>query len=173
MAGMTFEEMTVSLKEEEEKNPRIEKRIKTFNVKEGMTVVDYGCGPGMYIKYFSSIVGKNGKVFAVDINENAKDYVEKVIKENKINNVVFCLADEYNCKIEAEISDIVFALDVLHKIENQYRFLLELNRICKKNGIIILDDGHQSRTETKMSLEKIVDWKIKEETEDHIKLTKK
>jgi hypothetical protein len=28
--------------------PYIEKRIRKSNIKEGMTVVDYGCGPGRY-----------------------------------------------------------------------------------------------------------------------------
>ena len=28
--------------------PYIKKRVKNFGIKEGMTVVDHGCGPGRY-----------------------------------------------------------------------------------------------------------------------------
>jgi ubiquinone/menaquinone biosynthesis C-methylase UbiE len=38
----------------------IDKRIKNFGIKEDMTVVDYGCGPGRYTIRFSRIVGEMG-----------------------------------------------------------------------------------------------------------------
>ena len=41
--------------------PYIDTRIQHFNIQEGMTVVDYGCGPGRYTTRFSRIVGKGGK----------------------------------------------------------------------------------------------------------------
>jgi len=35
----------------------IDKRIKKFNIQNGMTVVDYRCGPGRYSIKFAEIVG--------------------------------------------------------------------------------------------------------------------
>lgn len=52
-----------------------------FNISEGDIVVDYGCGPGRYLKKASELVGDNGRVYAVDILEIALEYAEKEIKK--------------------------------------------------------------------------------------------
>jgi len=172
VTDILFQKMAISKKRSEKRNPKIENRVKTFNIKKGMTIVDYGCGPGMYINWLSKAVGENGKIFAVDVAEAAKKYIEKEIKKYELNNVTFYLAENYNSKIDTEIADIVVALDILHSIENTNSFLLELYRICKKDGLLIIDDGHQLRIKTKKALENVNCWEIIEETKDHIKLKK-
>jgi ubiquinone/menaquinone biosynthesis C-methylase UbiE len=44
--------------------PYIDKRVKSFGIQGGMTVVDYGCGPGRYTERFVRLVGETGKVYA-------------------------------------------------------------------------------------------------------------
>ena len=39
-------------------HPYIAKRVKKFGIKEGMTVVDYGCGPGRYTTKLAELVGE-------------------------------------------------------------------------------------------------------------------
>ena len=168
-----FDLMAISKKRSEKRKPKIENRVKTFNINENMIIVDYGCGPGMYINCFSKAVGDRGKVFAVDINENAKKYIEDITNKNNLRNVSFHLSEGYNSKIENEIADIVFALDVFHGIEDTNLFLDELYRICKKDGVLIIDDGHQKRIKTKNELEIFKKLEIIEEIKDHIKLKKK
>jgi len=41
--------------------PYIGRRVKKFGIQEGMTVMDYGCGPGRYSIKFAEIVGNKGK----------------------------------------------------------------------------------------------------------------
>jgi ubiquinone/menaquinone biosynthesis C-methylase UbiE len=173
MTDELFKKMANSKKRSEKRKPIIENRVKSFNIKKGMTIIDYGCGPGMYINWFSKAVGKNGKVIAVDVMEIAREYIEKINKKYEINNVQFYLANGYNSNIESEFADIVFALDIIHGIESTNDFLIELYRICKYGGILIIDDGHQSRIETKKVLAKTLKWEIIDEGKDHIKLIKK
>jgi ubiquinone/menaquinone biosynthesis C-methylase UbiE len=47
-------------------NPQ--KILKPF-IKEGMTVADLGCGPGFFTIEMAKMVGNNGKVTAVDLQE--------------------------------------------------------------------------------------------------------
>ena len=42
-----------------------EKTIDRMGIQEGMTVVDYGCGPGNYISGVAKRLGDNGKLYAV------------------------------------------------------------------------------------------------------------
>ena len=62
-------------------NPYINERIQNFGLKEGMTVIDYGCGPGRYTTKFAGKVGEKGKVYAIDIHELA---IEDVVKQISI-----------------------------------------------------------------------------------------
>ena len=60
MSNKAFKMMTLTFKIIDFLVPYIRKRIKKFNIKKGMTVVDYGCGPGRYTIPFAKIVGNNG-----------------------------------------------------------------------------------------------------------------
>ena len=45
-------------------------------ISEGMVVVDYGCGPGRYVRKASQLTGFSGMVYAVDIHPTAIEMVE-------------------------------------------------------------------------------------------------
>ena len=61
----------------------VDKYIATFGIKQGDTVVDYGCGPGAFIKSASLLAGETGTVFAVDLHEMAISSVNDLIKKRK------------------------------------------------------------------------------------------
>ena len=67
------------------------------------------------------------------------------------------------------IADVVCALDMFFIIKNPKEFLLEIKRILKNNGILIIDDGHQRRNETKSKIQYAEVFEIFEETKDHLK----
>ena len=171
MTDIEFELMKIFKKLSERIKPKIVNKVKTFDIKKGMVIVDYGCGPGMYTYEFSKAVGEEGKVFAVDILEVAKKEIGKIKTRRNISNVEFILAEGNKSNLAERTADMIFVLDVFHKIENTDEFMRELFRISKNGGTLILDDGHQSRQETKKSLEQIKEWKIIKETGDCLWLT--
>ncbi|MCK4516304.1 MAG: class I SAM-dependent methyltransferase [Spirochaetaceae bacterium] len=147
----------------------IDKRIKNFGIREGMTVVDYGCGPGRYTIRFSQIVGEMGKVYAVDIHELAVEAVERKIAKNDLENVKPVLVSGYNSGLPDHCADVVCAVDMFFGIKKPGEFLGELKRIAKSDGILVVDDGHQSREETRKKILASGHWAIWEETKDHLK----
>ncbi len=147
----------------------IDKRVKRFGIKQGMTVVDYGCGPGRYSTRFSKLVGDAGKVYAVDIHELAITAVKKKISKQGLRNVEPRLARGYDSGLPDHIADIVCAIDMFFAIKSPTEFLGELKRIAKKDGVLVIDDGHQSREETKRKLAASGHWTIWEEARDHLK----
>ena len=149
----------------------LDARIDTFGIKEGFTVIDYGCGPGGYLKRVSRLIGETGKVYAVDIHELAIKSVKKKIEKYNLKNVEPVLADGYTCDIDDHTADMIYAVDMFHMIREQIPFLKELHRLLKKNGVLIIDDGHQSRNETKMKINKSQVWNIATESKDHLKCT--
>src|SRR5512136_2727045 len=68
-------------------HPHVAKRAKRFGITRGMTVVDYGCGPGRYTINFAALVGETGKVYALDIHDLAVETVKKRIAKRNLTNV--------------------------------------------------------------------------------------
>ena len=147
----------------------IDKRVKKFGVKPGMTVVDYGCGPGRYSLRFSKLVGQEGKVYAADIHELAIAEVEKKVVEHGLDNVEAVLVKGYESGIPDQVADMVFAIDMFFAVKEPTAFLAELKRISKPEGLLVIDDGHQSRAETNRKMKESGQWKVWEETKDHLK----
>jgi len=149
--------------------PYIDKRVQRFGIRPGMTVVDYGCGPGRYTTRFTHLVGEKGRVFAVDIHELAIEAVKKRIEKQGLKAVTTVLAKGYDSGIPDGVADIVCAIDVFFAINDPTAFLKELRRITDAEGFLIIDDGHQSRKETKRKIAASGYWEVIEERKDHLK----
>ena len=148
------------------------KNFETLELKPGQTVIDYGCGPARYIQKASKIVGKSGKVIAVDIHPLAIRNVETKIKKYNLRNVEVVLADGYTTPIVSSSADVVYALDMFHMIKQPTELLTELCRLLKQDGILIIEDGHQPRSETIQKIENSGVLKIIQETKFHLKCKK-
>ncbi len=145
------------------------KYFASFGIRQGYVVIDYGCGPGDYIELAAEAVGEKGKVYAVDIHKLAIKSVKKLIRKRVLKNVITVLAEGYSCSIKDNTADLIYALDMFHMIEDANSFLHELNRVIKKEGTLILEDGHQKRESSKEKVRNSGKWVIKEETERYIR----
>src|SRR6056297_1453190 len=144
------------------------KILEEFNINEGDTVVDYGCGPGRYLKKSSNLVGENGKVYAVDIHELAIEYVKTEINQNNLQNVHPILVQNNDISIDDNIADVIYALDMFHHISKPKIFFQKLSRIIKKDGILYIEDGHQSREDSINKIEQSSLWKIGEQKQNYL-----
>ena len=140
-----------------------------FGIKRGQTVVDYGCGPGSYLKQASELVGPKVRVLAVDIHELAVEAVNKRSARESLTNVIALLTDGRKIPIPDETADIIYALDMFHMVASPEAVLRELNRICKKEGFLFIDNGHQSRQEAKTKINSSGLWDIVEEPKRYMK----
>ena len=145
------------------------KRLENFGIKKGFLIIDYGCGPGRYITKASQIVGNEGMVYACDIHPLAIKYVKKVISKNKLSNVKPILIKGYSCNLNNEIADSILVLDTFHMIKEPSIFLGEIHRLLKKNGTLIIDDGHQPREQTITKIKDSLLWDIIKECDDYLK----
>ncbi len=149
--------------------PTIDKRVITFGIRAGMTVVDYGCGPGRYTTRFAKLVGRNGKVYAVDVQPLAIEAVKRKMREQDLGNIVPVLAKGYATGLPDKMADMVCAIDMFFGLREPTTFLREVCRIAKPEGILIIDDGHQSRQATLQNIKASGYWRLAEETHDHLK----
>ena len=169
MSDFSFRGMELLFRIIDSVHPYIDKRVQKFGIQPGMTVVDYGCGPGRYTTSFAHLVGDRGRVFAVDIHELAIEAVKKRIQKQGLKTVTPVLAKGYDSGIPDGVADIVCAIDMFFGINDPSAFLKELRRITDPEGFLIIDDGHQSRKETKRKIAISGYWEVTEESKDHLR----
>ena len=150
-------------------HPTVAKRSRAFGIGEGMTVVDYGCGLGRYTTHFAALAGFKGKVYGVDIQPLAVEAVRRKAAKQGLPNVEAVLAQGYDSGLPGNAADVICALDMFSKVQEPTRFLAELRRIIKGDGMLVIDDGHQPRRVTKEKILASGCWVIQEETKDHLR----
>lgn len=172
MSDIPFHIMTIIMKLVDSCWKYSDKNFDNLGLQQGQTVIDYGCGPARYIKNASLAVGDTGKVIAVDIHPLAIKKVNEKAKKYKLLNVKAVLGEGYHIPIANDTADVIYALEVFHMIERPKEFLSELSRLLKVDGLIIIEDGHQSRSETihKIKESKVLD--IIQENKFHVRCKK-
>jgi len=130
-----------------------QRRLEKFPLKEGMAVVDYGCGPGRYTLPIARLVGPKGKVFAVDIQPLAISTVRKKAAREALTNIEALLVDSYNTGIQGSSIDLVLLIDTLHLIGDCEALFREIRRILKQDGILFMDPGHMKMSRAREIVE--------------------
>jgi ubiquinone/menaquinone biosynthesis C-methylase UbiE len=99
--------------------------------------------------------------------------VRQEMVRNGLQNIVPTLAKGYDCGLPDECADRVFALDMFFGVSQPTAFLKELKRITRPNGVLVIDDGHQSRAKTLAKIRASGEWTVFEHNDDHLKCKKK
>lgn len=107
-------------------------------VKEGMTVLDFGCGPGFFSIDLARMVGKSGRVIAADLQEGMLQKLRKKIQGTELEGRITLHKCEKNKIGLLEEVDFVLAFYLLHEIPNQETFFNEIESILKPNGQIFI-----------------------------------
>ena len=153
--------------------PHVRTRTESFGIKPGQTVVDYGCGPGRYTIEMARLVGKDGKVIAVDLVEMALEETQRKLESGEFRNCDLKLAHGYDSGVGDNAADIVFAIDMFHHISDTNAFLREINRITKPDGLLILSGGHLTRKTVKAKVAMSEIWDIAEERKEYVAYKKR
>ena len=107
-------------------------------VKEGMKVLDVGCGPGYFSIEMAMMVGNSGKVIAADLQEGMLQKVKAKIQNTileKIITLVKCNKDKINVTEEV---DFILCFYMVHEVPDKERFFRELKDILNKEGSILI-----------------------------------
>ena len=132
--------MSFALKCRDLFRPR-EKILEEVDIKSDSNVLDFGCGPGSYIIPVVNIVGKNGKVYALDIHPYAVKKVQSIASNLSLSNVKTICSDCATELPDKEI-DTVLLYDIFHMLGDKKNALLELHRVLKDDGILSFSDHH-------------------------------
>ena len=119
----------------------VKKPLERAGVKEGQTILDFGCGPGHYAIAAAKMVGAKGKVYALDIHPLAVRSVEKKAKKEGLTNITTILSDK-DTRLPDQSIDVALAYDMIHMVKDKQALARELHRVLKPNGLLSVIVGH-------------------------------
>ncbi|GAA0744894.1 tRNA (mnm(5)s(2)U34)-methyltransferase [Clostridium oceanicum] len=148
----------------------IARKICATKLSEGSIAVDCTMGKGNDTLYLSNLVGKEGEVFAFDVQEKAVDKTYKKLKENNMLDRVNLIKDGHeniDKYIKNKVDLFMFNLgylpgsdhDITTKPETTLKSLKKCIDLLKDKGIIIMVVyyGHENGKKEKIVLEKFVE----------------
>ena len=145
---------------------KVDEVIAKLALKPGMIVADIGAGSGLFSRPLSKAVGPTGKIYAVDIQQDLLDVINKRAKEEKIANIQTVLGEFDDPKIPTRNVDLAFINDVLHHIQNRSTYLKALGTYVKAGGRVAIIDmnsndpntPHKGQPELLIAREDIIKW---------------
>ncbi len=114
--------------------------LAAVGLEPGMEVADVGSGTGLYIGPFSTAVGKEGRVFAIDISPNFVKHLRARAKEESLENVEAVLCSDRDVNLKPNSVDRVFICDVYHHFEYPESSLKSILAALREGGKLILVD---------------------------------
>lgn len=121
-------------REEEERTALM---VKTLRLKPGMTVADIGAGTGRISLMMAENVGDDGKVLAVDIQQEMLDLMAEKLTKTGRKNVELVKGTEKSPELEPESVDLALMVDVYHEFNYPYEMMRELSQALKPGGKVV------------------------------------
>lgn len=107
-------------------------------VKEGMTVLEVGPGPGFFSLYIAHMVGAGGRLIAADLQPGMLKKLEAKLEGSELAGRVTL----HTCEPErigvTDPVDFVLLFYMVHEVPNPSAFFSEIASILKPDGKILL-----------------------------------
>lgn len=114
--------------------------VAACKIKPGQTVADIGAGTGLFTRLFSDLVGKEGRVIAVDIAQEFLDHIQRTSREAGHKNIDTLLCKPDSTELPPESVDVAFICDTYHHFEFPIKTMISLQRALKPEGRVIFID---------------------------------
>jgi ubiquinone/menaquinone biosynthesis C-methylase UbiE len=145
---------------------KIDEVLAKLALRPGMTVADIGAGSGLFARPLAKAIAPTGKLYAVDVQQDLLDVINKRAQDEKIANVQTVLGEFDDPKIPVRTVDLAFINDVLHHIQNRAVYLKALGTYIKPGGRIALiemdstdpNTPHRAQPELLVSRADIMKW---------------
>jgi SAM-dependent methyltransferase len=109
-----------------------------LKLKPGARVADVGAGSGYHTRRLARAVGREGKVYAVDIQPEMLASLSERMREAGITNVVPVLGNEKEPKLPVNSLDLVLLVDVYHEFSYPFEMMQAICDSLRPGGRVAL-----------------------------------
>lgn len=134
-------------------------RLLAPHVRKGMTVADIGCGMGYFTVGLAGLVGEQGTVFAVDLQQEMLDRTLKRVERAGVAQrvrLVRCAPDDIGVP---QPVDFVLAFWMAHEAKDTHRFFRQVRAVLSEGGrmLVVEPAMHVSRRRFQEELQAVRD----------------
>ena len=122
--------------------------LERIGLNKRQIVLDFGCGSGTYAIPAAKIVGKQGRVYALDKDTQILDEVMHEAESTGLRNITrMDTSGEVRIELPDESVDVVLLFDVFHsyyfpQADDRRNLLNEIHRIIKPSAFISVWPKH-------------------------------
>lgn len=113
----------------------------SVGIKQARTVLDIGCGSGVMTSWIAEQIKDNGKVIAIENDENQLNAAEKNAKSQSIHNIDFKLCSAYEIDKLNENFDFIYCRFVLHHLNEPDEVIAKIFQCLKQKGVYASEEG--------------------------------
>lgn len=157
---MSFEGVSWLERNTRSKEENTDLAISKLPVAKNSVVADIGAGSGFYTFRIAAKVIE-GKVYAVEIQDDAITYLQKKTAELNTKNVMVIKGAEKSPNLPDGSIDLAIMVDVYHELMYPHEFLQAIKRALKPKGKLLLIEYKQEdptiaiKEEHKMSVHQV------------------
>ena len=111
--------------------------IESLRLETGSKVADVGAGGGYFTFRLADAVGKDGRVYAVDVDQDMTTYLSERAAEEGVSNVEVVLAPFDDPEIPATV-DLIFTCNTYHHIESRTAYFERSRRYLGPGGRVAI-----------------------------------
>ena len=130
-------------------NPTTNEFLLKSGLRQGMSVLDIGCGSGIMTCWIANQVGSNGKVIAIENDINQLNAAKRNAEKQSIENIEFKLHSAYEIDTLNEKFDLIYCRFVMHHLHKPLDVINKIFNCLKEKGI------YASEEESLISLSRI------------------
>ena len=137
--------------------------LERSGLKPGDRILDFGCGAGHYAIPAAQVAGREGRVYALDKDEQVLEQLrEKARKSGSLNIEAGHTSGGTKIDFPGSFFDVVLAFDMLHYLEARRELYGEFHRVLKGEGCLVVypkhrEDDHPLSNLAGTSLEEIIE----------------
>ncbi|MBI2825796.1 MAG: class I SAM-dependent methyltransferase [Planctomycetia bacterium] len=126
------------VRQERQEEENCQRLVEALKIKPGQTVCDMGCGNGFYTLRLAKLVGKRGRVLAVDIQPEMLSLLKENAKAEGVTNIQPVLGTVIDPRLPEGKVDLILIVDVYHEFSHPEHMLRAMRKSLKPHGRIAL-----------------------------------
>jgi ubiquinone/menaquinone biosynthesis C-methylase UbiE len=107
-------------------------------INKNMTIMDIGCGPGVFSIEAAKLLEGTGKVISVDMQEGMLEILRNKIKGQSIEKNIVLHKCTQDCINVTENADLVLMIYMVHEVPNKENMFNKILPLINKNGLLII-----------------------------------
>ena len=114
--------------------------IQLLGIRSGHRVADLGSGTAYFTGRLADTVGKNGKIYATDIDQDMNSYVAEQIQKRGYENIEIIQAQPQDPLLPKKGVDMVFTCNAYHHLENRAHYFSNIKKYLPQGGRVAIID---------------------------------